>query len=75
MKTSCTRCAVAADAFMSYDYSGQQIWLDDLFHPPEPNTGYPLCGRHAGRLTPPVGWTLSDRRAQTRPLLAARDVA
>jgi hypothetical protein len=75
MKTSCTRCAVAADVFMSYDYARRQIWLDDLFETPEPNTGYPLCHGHAGRVTPPVGWTLSDHRAPIRPLFVSRDVA
>ena len=75
MKTSCTRCAASADVFMSYDYAGRQVWLEDLFEPPEPNTGYPMCNAHAGRLTPPVGWTLSDRRLPVRPLFVSRDVA
>lgn len=30
--------------------------------------GYPMCERHAGATTPPVGWVLHDRRSAVRPL-------
>jgi hypothetical protein len=28
--------------------------------------GYLLCSDHADRMTPPLGWTLTDRRTVTR---------
>ena len=75
MRTPCIRCAAGADVFMTVDYAGQEVWLDDLIDPPAPNTGYPLCRTHAGRFTPPARWTLTDRRSLVRAQLADRVVA
>jgi hypothetical protein len=36
-------------------------WLDPLHAERDPHA-YDLCERHAGRLTPPRGWQLRDRR-------------
>jgi hypothetical protein len=60
---------------MSYDYDDRQVWVGD--HPAllEPGAGYALCDRHADRVTPPVGWLLTDRRSSIRPLFLTRDVA
>jgi hypothetical protein len=44
------------------------VWLEDLDATHE-GPGHPLCVDHADRLTPPMGWTLTDRRSVT-PLFA-----
>lgn len=53
---------------MTYDYAERAVWLEDSSIRPEA-TSYPLCVDHADRLTPPLGWTLTDRRSVT-PLFA-----
>lgn len=60
---------------MAFAYDDRTIWLDDLSEPTVPGAGYAMCEDHAGRLTPPVGWTLIDRRQADRPLFAALEVA
>ena len=60
---------------MSYHYDSRQVWVDDLEPPLEPGAAYAMCDTHAGRLIPPLGWTLSDRRAVSRPLVLALEVA
>jgi len=60
---------------MSYDYADRRVWLDDITKPVVPGLGYPLCEGHAQRLTPPVGWTLEDRRRPVRPLFVSLEVA
>lgn len=50
---------------MSFDYGDSSVWLDDLTDSPIPG-GYRLCADHADRMTPPQGWTLTDRRTVTR---------
>lgn len=59
---------------MSYDYGDRAVWLDELNAAVEPGSGYPLCSKHADRLTPPLGWTLTDRRSTVR-LFAPLEVA
>lgn len=46
---------------MAFDYATRAVWLDDLIAP-SGGTGYALCERHAGRVSAPVAWTLTDRR-------------
>ncbi len=68
MVSRCTRCGAPAAIFMSFDYAERSVWLEDLgtqFGEP----GHFLCVDHADRLTPPMGWTLTDRRSVT-PLFA-----
>ncbi len=72
MIVSCVRCAAPSAVAMNFNYDDRQVWLDDLG---EIDSGYLLCNTHAGRLTAPVGWTLTDRRAAAQPLFATRDVA
>ena len=60
---------------MAFDYQARTVWLDDLVVPIETGGGYAMCETHAGRLTPPVGWTLVDRRDVDRPLFATLEVA
>ena len=75
MESRCCRCGVLATAAMSYDYQAQQVWVGELHEPLEPGAAYAMCETHADRLTPPVGWTLTDRRSVARPLVLALEVA
>lgn len=60
---------------MSFHYPDATVWLDDLDAPVMAGDGYPMCEEHAERMTPPVGWTLVDRRRLIRPLFASLEVA
>lgn len=66
MIENCTRCGAPATSVMSYNYGDCAVWLDDLTTAVIPGAGYPVCARHADRLTPPLGWTLTDRRRTVR---------
>lgn len=68
MKTFCSKCSSLAAVVMAYDYSERRVWLDDMDSEFVSVHGYPMCDRHASRLTPPVAWTLTDRRNLVRPL-------
>jgi hypothetical protein len=68
MLSRCTRCGAPAATYMTFDYTASAVWLEDLGLPIE-TPGYRLCVDHADRLTPPLGWTLTDRRTVT-PLFA-----
>ncbi len=57
MRPGCDR---AAEARLSYDAIGCQVWLDELSE--RPGRTQEICGLHAGRLTVPRGWMLCDRR-------------
>jgi hypothetical protein len=46
---------------LSFQYARSTAWLDELTPEREPHC-YDLCEQHAGRLTPPSGWRLEDRR-------------
>ncbi|MDJ0923850.1 MAG: DUF3499 family protein [Acidimicrobiia bacterium] len=63
MTITCSRCRSDAESVMSFDYSSRLMWLSDIEGQLEPGAGYLLCVQHAGRLSPPVGWTLVDRRS------------
>lgn len=53
---------------MTYDYASRMVWLDDLADEADPNQ-YDLCPAHAERLSVPMGWNRTDRRASAvRPL-------
>lgn len=66
--TVCARpgCQGEATAWLTYDYGGQQVWLDG-----EPGLKdgdrWGLCSAHAGRLSSPRGWALIDRRLGQTP--------
>ena len=68
MLSRCSRCGTPAATFMTFDYAARAVWLDDLGASSEIH-GYALCVDHADRLTPPMGWSLADRRTVT-PLFA-----
>jgi hypothetical protein len=72
MFSSCVRCSSPAAALMSYAYGDRQVWLEDLSA--HGYQGYAMCALHADRLTPPLGWTLTDRRTVVR-LFAPLEVA
>lgn len=65
MTVSCARCGAPAGAVMSFNYTEAAVWMDDLVDPVD-RYGYLLCSDHADRMTPPHGWTLTDRRTVTR---------
>lgn len=63
---------------MTFTYDERAVWLGDLENAPERGAGYVLCGDHADRLTPPLGWTLTDQRNVARlfsPVDVGIDVA
>lgn len=74
MIETCARCGAPATAVMSYNYGDSAVWLDDLVQELSPGAGYAVCAKHADRLTPPLGWTLTDRRKTVR-LFAPAEVA
>ncbi len=51
---------------MTFNYEERTVWLDELESDPRRAGGYALCTEHADRLSPPLGWTLTDRRNVTR---------
>lgn len=66
MITTCIRCPIPAAAVMTFDYPERSVWLVEFEAPPDQGAGYSLCTTHADRMTPPLGWTLTDRRNVTR---------
>lgn len=72
MSRLCARpgCSELAAATLTYDYSGQTVWIDDLTVETDPNE-YDLCGRCADTRTPLQGWELRDRRSYQPRLLHA----
>lgn len=61
-RLSCARpgCQGQTGAWLTYDYAGQHVWLDDV--PAPDGDRWPLCTSHAARLRAPQGWTQVDRR-------------
>ena len=57
---------------MAYNYADRQMWVEDLDG--HDARGYALCASHAERLSPPLGWTYTDRRTVVR-LFAPLEVA
>lgn len=57
---------------MTFSYADAEVWMDELVN--GTRHGYALCSDHADRMTPPQGWTLTDRRTVTR-LFAPLSVA
>lgn len=51
---------------MTFDYPEQSVWLEELEPAEAEGRGYIMCTEHADRLTPPLGWTLTDRRNVAR---------
>lgn len=53
---------------MVFEYSSGRIELFELAPGNDGFGGYAMCERHAGALTAPVGWTLTDSRPPTMTL-------
>jgi hypothetical protein len=72
MARRCARptCPESAVVTLSYDYTGRNVWLDDLATDDDP-ANHDLCERHADRVTAPQGWVLHDRR-NVAPIWQAR---
>jgi hypothetical protein len=60
-------CNGSVAAWLTYDYGGQQVWLDET-HTPDQGNYWALCDKHAGRLRVPRGWAFQDRRRGPRAL-------
>lgn len=56
------RCEAEPMATVSLRYSERQVLIGDLVAERDPNL-LDLCREHVERMTPPVGWTVSDTRA------------
>jgi hypothetical protein len=67
VQRQCARsgCSAVATATFTFDARQRTVWLD------APRDGGArageLCERHAGKLTPPQGWRLDDRRHAPEP--------
>lgn len=66
MSVVCIRCPKPAASGMTFDYDTRSVWIEELDGTPEPGQIYALCHGHADRISPPLGWTLTDRRNVTR---------
>lgn len=70
-------CTEMATAGLGYDITGARAWLYDLDPATIAGTTrsrdmvVPLCRTHADRITVPVGWEFSDRRAPVPDPVAA----
>lgn len=66
-RTLCARpgCHGQTVAWLTYDYAGQRVWLDDT--PALEGDQWGLCTGHAERLRAPQGWTQIDRRVTRSP--------
>ncbi len=63
-------CCVSASATLTYDYSGQRVWIEPLDVEAHPMR-YDLCGVHADALKVPMGWVLKDLRAVVSHAIAS----
>jgi hypothetical protein len=70
---SCLRCPHHATSLLTYDHAGACAFLDDARGDEPTYQGLRLCEHHAGRFSPPLGWSLVDRRTVTPALFATRD--
>jgi hypothetical protein len=61
---ACSRngCAEPAESTVSLAYGAKEVLIGDLRGDRDPNL-LELCGTHADRLSPPLGWALDDRRS------------
>lgn len=75
MRRQCARpgCSVVATATFTFDSLEKIIYLDG---PADADArAGELCERHVRGLTPPLGWSLRDRRARQEPVMTAQPVA
>jgi hypothetical protein len=55
------RCSSEPIVTVSLLYGDRAVVIDDLAPERDP-ARLDLCRDHAGRMTPPLGWTINDRR-------------
>ena len=72
MPRRCARptCPEYAVVTLSFDYTGANVWLNDLTADDDP-ANHDLCERHGDRATAPQGWVLHARRT-VAPIWQAR---
>lgn len=58
------RCGLEPVVTVSLSYGEREVEIADLLPERDPHL-LDLCREHTDRLTPPVGWTVRDRRAPT----------
>jgi hypothetical protein len=63
------RCGAEPVATVSLAYAARQVIVADLTAERDPNL-LDLCRDHVSRLTPPVGWAVSDERTDARGVAA-----
>lgn len=56
------RCAAEPVATVSLHYAEREVVIGDLLAERDRNL-LDLCREHVDRMTPPVGWTVSDHRS------------
>jgi Protein of unknown function (DUF3499) len=55
------RCGAVANATVVLRYGSREVVVLDLLERHDPNL-LDLCEDHVGRLTPPMGWSVTDAR-------------
>ncbi len=75
MTIPCVRCSAPSAAVMAFNYPERTVWVGDLPESGPVAPAYAMCEGHANRVSPPVGWTLTDLRHPVRPLFVNREVA
>jgi hypothetical protein len=55
------RCGHEPTATVTLSYDAREVVVVDLLPERDPNL-LDLCREHTDRMTPPVGWTVRDRR-------------
>jgi hypothetical protein len=56
------RCGAEPVATVALHYSAREVVITDLQPDRDPNL-LDLCRDHVDRMTPPLGWSVSDRRS------------
>jgi hypothetical protein len=56
------RCGAEPVATVALVYAAREVVVADLAPDRDPNL-LDLCRAHVDRMTPPLGWTVSDRRS------------
>ena len=57
------RCRTPASATVTLRYEAREVVVGDLAPTPDPSL-VDLCDEHVDRLTPPVGWRITDARVR-----------
>jgi hypothetical protein len=63
------RCSAEPATTISLRYVDREVVIGDLLPERDPNL-LDLCDEHVSRMTPPVGWTVRDERANVPAVVA-----